>query len=95
VDSCGFGLWKVTYGSERTFKSNISEFWNIDSYRYYLKQCCGSGSVSFWASRVRIPNVLGLLFDRLSLKNYLNVPSKSNNQKNLEKKYFSRYLEGH
>ncbi len=29
-----------------------------------------------------IPTVLRLLFDFLSLKNYVNVPSKSNRQKN-------------
>ncbi len=31
-----------------------------------------------------IPTVLWLLYDFLSLKNYLNVPSKSNKQKNLK-----------
>ncbi len=62
-------------------------------------QCCGSGSVGsicFWASRIRIllsssknrkktlvPTVLWLLYDFLSLKNY--IPSKSNKQKYLEK----------
>ncbi len=33
-----------------------------------------------------IPTVLRLLLDFLSLKNYLNVPSKSNKQKNFFKK---------
>ncbi len=45
----------------------------------------GSGSFYHQAHIVRktlIPNVLLLLFDFFSLKNYVNVLSKSNNQKN-------------
>jgi hypothetical protein len=45
----------------------------------------GSGSFYHQANILRktlIPTVLGLLFDFLSLKNYVNVPSKSNNWKN-------------
>ncbi len=44
----------------------------------------GSGSGS--SKKNLIPIVLWLLFDFLSLKNYVNVPSKSNKQKNLFKK---------
>ncbi len=69
-------------------------------------QCCGSGSVCFGASWIRIhqseiwirlrvllspiknskkiliPTAFWLLFDFLSLKNDVNVPSKCNKQKN-------------
>jgi hypothetical protein len=61
-------------------------------------QCCGSvRSVCFWAFWIRIrilyhqanivrnpliPTVMLLFFDFLSLKNDVNVPSKSNKQKN-------------
>ncbi len=66
----------------------------------FCTQCCGSGSISlcFWASWIRIllsqqrygsfyhqaKNSLPL-FDLISLKNNVNVPSKRNKQKNLEK----------
>ncbi len=48
-----------------------------------------SGSVSLYhqAKIVRktlIPTVLRLRYDFLSLKNYVNVPSKSNKQKKLD-----------
>ncbi len=60
-------------------------------------QCSGSvGSICFWASWIRIlqsqsrnskktliPTVLWLLFDFLSLKNDVNVPSESKKQKNI------------
>ncbi len=45
----------------------------------------GSGSFHHQPKIVRktlIPTVLWPLFDFLSLKNYVNVPSKSNKQKN-------------
>ncbi len=52
-----------------------------------ISQRYGSGSESFdqQAKIVRktlIPTALWLLFDFLSCKNYVNVPSKSNHQKN-------------
>jgi hypothetical protein len=50
-----------------------------------ISQSYGSGSFSHKAKKVRktlIPTVLLLLFEFLSLKNYVNVPSKSNKQKN-------------
>jgi hypothetical protein len=65
-----------------------------------IEQCCGSGSVGsiwFWASsgsfyhqakivrKTLIHTVLWLLFDILSLKKDVNVPSKSNKQKNFFK----------
>jgi hypothetical protein len=49
-----------------------------------VSQRYGSGSFYHQAKTVRktlIPNVLELLFDFLSLKNDVNVPSKSNKQK--------------
>ncbi len=65
---------------------------------FCFHQCCGSvGSVCFGASWIRIrnfyhqsqivmkiflPSVLWLLFDFLSLNYDVNVPSKSNKQKN-------------
>ncbi len=63
----------------------------------------GSGSVSgsFYhqAKKVRKTlnhTVLWLLYDILSLKNYVNVASKSNKQKNIEQKMIlSCHLEGH
>ncbi len=76
----------------------------------FRKQCCGSGSVGsicFWprgsgsfyrqAKIVRktlIPTVLRPLYDFLSVKNDVNVPSKSKKQKNLET-FFCWRLEGH
>jgi hypothetical protein len=53
-----------------------------------ISQRYGSGSGSFyhWAKIIRktlISTVLWLLFDFLSLKNYVNVPSNSYMQKNL------------
>jgi hypothetical protein len=43
-----------------------------------------------------IPTVLSLLYDFLSLKNDVNIPSKNNNQKNFEKKIIFRFcLKGH
>ncbi len=50
-----------------------------------ISQKYGSGSFYHQAKIVRktlIPTALCLLFDFLSLKNYGNVPSKSNKQKN-------------
>ncbi len=59
----------------------------------------GSGSFYHQAKIVRktfIPAVLFLLYNLLSLKNNVNVASKSNKQKNLDKKgIFSCHLEGH
>ncbi len=47
----------------------------------------GSGYGSFYQGKIvrktLIPTVLRLLFDLLSLKNDVNVPSKRNKQKNL------------
>jgi hypothetical protein len=46
----------------------------------------GSGSFYHQAKKVRkplVPTVLLLLLDYLSLKNDVNIPSKSNNQKTL------------
>jgi hypothetical protein len=41
-----------------------------------------------------IPTVLRLILDFLSLKNYINIPSKSNKQKNLKiKLVFCWHLE--
>jgi hypothetical protein len=51
--------------------------------------CSGSGSFYHQAKIERktlIPTVLRLPFDFLSLKNDVNVPSKSNKQKNFSKK---------
>jgi hypothetical protein len=61
-----------------------------------LVQRHGSGSGSFYhqAKKIRktlIPTVLLILFDFLSLKNYVNVHSKSNKQK---KKYFNLFFVG-
>jgi hypothetical protein len=58
------------------------------SQRYGSGSCSGSGSGSFYhhAKIVRktlIPNILLLFFDFLSLKNDLNVASKSNKQQKL------------
>jgi hypothetical protein len=55
--------------------------------------CSGSGSGSFYhhAKIVRktlIPTIFFTLFDFLSLKNDVNVASKSNKQKNCVKKLF-------
>ncbi len=50
-----------------------------------------SGSVYQQTKIVRktlIPTVMRLLYDFLSLKNDVNIPSKSTKQKNLEKNYF-------
>jgi hypothetical protein len=60
---------------------------------------CESGSVCLWTSRIRIllssskivrktliPTVFWLLYDILSLKNDVNVPSKRNKEKNFWKK---------
>jgi hypothetical protein len=44
-------------------------------------QCCGSGSSCFWASCIRIQLRI-FLYDFLSLKNNVNLASKSNKQKN-------------
>ncbi len=61
------------------------------------------GSICFWAIRIRlrilqsssknckktlIPTVLWLLYDFLSLKNDVNIPTESNKQKNLDKNKF-------
>jgi hypothetical protein len=58
----------------------------------------GSGSFYHYAKIVRktlIPTFLRLLLDFLTLKNDVNVPSKSNNQKNyFLKLVFCRRLEG-
>jgi hypothetical protein len=58
----------------------------------------GSGSFCHEAKIVRkalIPTVLWLLFDFLSLKNDVNVPSKSNKEKKFDKKLlFCWRLEG-
>jgi hypothetical protein len=54
-----------------------------------ISQRYGSGSFYNQAKIVRktfIPTVLLLLYDFLSLKNDVNVPSKSKKQKNSEKK---------
>ncbi len=63
-----------------------------------ISQRYGSGSGSFYqAKRVRktlIPTVLWLLLDFLSLKNDVNVPSKSNKQKFFFKLVFCWHLEG-
>jgi hypothetical protein len=53
----------------------------------------GSGSGSFYSQakivrKTLIAIVLGLLYDFLYLKNDVNVPAKSNKQKNLEEKKF-------
>ncbi len=56
----------------------------------------GSGSCHHQAKKVRktmISTVLWLLYDNLSLKNDVNVPLKSNKQKNLL--FFCWRLEGH
>ncbi len=53
-----------------------------------VSQRYGSGSFYHRAKIVRntmIPTVLRLLYDILSLKNNVNVPTKSNKQENLEK----------
>jgi hypothetical protein len=55
-----------------------------------ISQRYGSGSGSFYhqakiVSKTLIPTVLRLLFDFLSLKNDVNVPSKRNKQKNFGK----------
>jgi hypothetical protein len=53
-----------------------------------VSQRYGSGSFYHQAKTVRktlIPTVLGLLFDFLPLKDDVNVPSKSNKQKNFIK----------
>ncbi len=52
-----------------------------------INQRYGSGSGSFYhqakiVRKILIPTVLWLLFDFLSLKNDVNIPSKSNKQKN-------------
>ncbi len=52
-----------------------------------ISQRYGSGSGSFYHQakivwKTLIPTVLWLLLDFLSLKNYVNVPSKSNKQRN-------------
>ncbi len=57
------------------------------SKRYGSRSGSGSGSGSFYHQakilrKTLIPTVLWLLLDFLSLKNDVNVPSKSNKQKN-------------
>ncbi len=62
-----------------------------------VSQMYRSGSFHHQAKIVRktlIPTVLWFLFDFLSLKNYVNVPSKSNKQKNCYKLVFCWGLEG-
>jgi hypothetical protein len=52
----------------------------------FISQRYGSGSFYHQAkivSKTLIPTVLCLLIDLLSLKNYVNKPSKRNQQKNL------------
>ncbi len=56
------------------------------SQMYGSGSCSGSGSFYHHAKIVRItmiPTIFVTLFDFLSLKNDMNVPSKSNKQKNL------------
>ncbi len=59
----------------------------------------GSGSGSLYhqakvVSKTLIPTVLWLLFNFLSMENDVNVPSKINKQKNLEKVAFCWHIEG-
>ena len=81
----------------------------IPLFVYHKKQCCGFGfgsvgSICFWASWIlsSIKNSKENLdsyffvtpFDFLSLKNDVNVPSKSNKQKNFFKIVFCWCLKG-
>jgi hypothetical protein len=81
---------------------------SFESVEYSVWQCCGSGSVCFWSSRIRICRYLSdasinkqkvrktlistifflLLFDFLSLKTNVNIPSKSISIKTLKKILF-------
>ncbi len=70
---------------------SICLVWAFQIRTGFISQRSGSGSGSFYhqAKIVRktlMPTVLWLLYDYLSLKIDVNVPSKSNQQKNLEKK---------
>jgi hypothetical protein len=98
----GAGSVSLTNGSgigrpkPKTYGSTVSRSATLS---FIKKKTLGSGSGSFYdrakiIRKILIPTVLRLLCDFLSLKNDVNVASKS--KKKLEnKKFFSCHLEGH
>ncbi len=71
-------------------------FWPPGSGSISRRYVIGSGSGSFYhqakiVSKTLIPTVLWLLYDFLSLKNDVNVASKSNKQKNFFCCHLERY----